>query len=248
MVLAHSNLHRPRLCLVYLPHSATRLCNRVTWLCSRREHQRQEDTFAVIVRQGIQLSQQVAALNSVKPAPMPTTTMPERIVPRSPGKTRSFLVMRATDIGINRELDVNRGKLFVNVVCENAGNGLIAAVDCQGKLFIFEGSQISFENNRAKQEEYFTDYLNERENKDPTHTLVPGRNIWFSPAGPAANPELLQELNTGQKVVVVVGDALYTDDMGRHRTELCQWMQPPLAVPPVWHSCLVHAGTQFDLR
>jgi hypothetical protein len=186
----------------------------------------------------IGISQQIATLRAVQQAPSATVLK----ILEKPEKRRSFVAWQTDRAGISTENDADRGRLFVNVICSNVGQEVAKVTACDAKMYIHEGGPDAFAKNKEQQQSYFEDFLVSSKPRVQA-TLLPGENKWFSTFGPYATSQLIDQLNSGQKLIIVVGTLSYNDQQGRHKNELCRWMQPPITDPkPVWHGCIIHDG------
>jgi len=203
-----------------------------------REHQRQNETAETIIRQGVKT---LEAINDLRHVP-PKESNPAAVPPPPVAKPRSFLDIAPYELGI----DSTQGNLFVNVACVNVGPDLIRLLDCGAMVFIHDNTtvgSVNFAVDKAAQEQYFARFIRENKAHVSPRSLIPGNFIWFSPSGPLATPQLIEDLNKNKKTLVVIGQAVYKDDHTVHKNEECEWMQPPVTSPkPVWVPCLVHNG------
>ncbi len=66
--------------------------------------------------------------------------------------------------------------------------------------------------------------------------VEPGKSFWGSTF--LQMLEVDPELTSGHKVIMVMGEILYTDDAGRHKKELCSYSQPPFKPEnQIWVLC-----------
>ncbi len=204
----------------------------------RREHARQDATSAQIIRETVKVSSQIALLQNVPR----NQTAPSQVILRP--KQRSYVEIDAHEVGINTAEGPQKGKLFVNVRCSNAGQVIVSHVDCGASVYVYEGKESEILTNRALEKtvanDYFRNFIAQHKPATINVTINPGQFRWWSPLGPIATQDLIEQLNTGEKVLFVVGKVLYRDEGGQHWSEMCEWMQPPLSPMPVWHGCSVH--------
>lgn len=80
-------------------------------------------------------------------------------------------------------------------------------------------------------------------------TLVAGDPHWTTQdyAGPPPTTKDMQQLETGEQVLFLVGTIMFDDPIGRGNSDYCWWLQrlsenPDLINHPIWHDCQHHVG------
>jgi hypothetical protein len=159
---------------------------------------------------------------------------------------RGFVDIGPDEIGIDGISNTpDYGKLIVEVRCPNVGPVIVTIDSCDGHLDVAEGPALAFMKNQALQEKYFQSYLRQRKHQEgfPRSEMLRASTT-MSYFGPLATAELVQAINSDEKVVLVVGRTVYKDGTGTRTTDLCEMMVPPFQRNPFWHRCLVHEGDQ----
>lgn len=208
----------------------------------KAEHDRQDETSQKIIRQGLLLSQQMQSMQRL-PAETATT---EKVIPPVTGEKTSGAILCSPGPAsiVPPSIPSNAGKVFVNVDCENVGTVTVNEFVLTTELFIYGGPPETLTPQAI--DEYFRRLLLDRDllkkmKAVSSLAIAPKEKIWQSPTGPEMTPDLLGELNKGEKTLLVVGKYTYKDAVGRHTYDLCDWLQAPVnTAQPIWHYCHVH--------
>jgi hypothetical protein len=203
----------------------------------RNDHDKEDKHFTALVRQGLELSQQISGMQRVPEKPNPV-----EVKQRPAVQGGEYLAWNVGPVSVLPPGTANAGKMYVNVSCVNTGHVAIRSVVCQSKLIIHDGPPDTL--SLKAQNDYFKEFLREYVSSNPHSPIVPGELVWHSSLGPVMTADLFTALNESRKVLLIVGKSSYEDASGNHHhRDLCRALEPPVnSAVPAWHSCNVHDG------
>jgi hypothetical protein len=199
----------------------------------RNDHQRDDAHFDALIKQGLDTNRKMTAMQRS------SAEAPKIVVVPSGDKQRGYLSWQTGFVSVDSSGPM-AGRIFVNVYCLNHSAIELHQVMCDAMMFIHNSPSGSL--TKQIQEEYFQAFLKERSRHTLSRTTVgPKESKWTSAFGPEMTAELFDDLNNNRKVIVIVGQLSYQDDMGHHLRDLCEWLSPPInTITPAWHLCDVH--------
>jgi len=129
-------------------------------------------------------------------------------------------------------------QFWANVACHNEGD-YPTQIACHGQVFLLPLT--AGKVDVRTQELCWVKFRGAFKDESSGPFIGKDNGVWGTSFGPILTDPLYKLLNGGDMAILVTGLLLYWDDFGKHTTESCLWLQPPLnTVNPVWHLCDGH--------